>query len=156
MANPDNYFLSADSETYDLLKSVIHGFPRFSHIDPEKITLLFKVAKKCRWVGETRKMTPREAVAYPNKELIISLFRPNWESLNHPMQVAVFYHELMHIAYDAEKDKYSLVRHDVEDFTELVTKLGFGYENAAKLLEEMNAPETGSADPDKAGFTVLR
>lgn len=134
------YFLPADDEAVDILKRVCVGYDRFKHISPDQITLIFKVCIKNRFIAETRKIPSLYRTFIPGKDFIITLFRPTWEPMNLPQKVAVMYHELVHIGWDNEKAEYKMVRHDVEDFKELIEKLGFNYENALDLFKEMKTP----------------
>lgn len=135
---PTTYFIAGDSEAYGMLEEVLNGFPRFKHIQLSDIILFYKVAPNNRFVAETRKMSKLYSVLAPGKEIVITLYRPKWESMNRPTKIAVFYHELCHVGMDEEKEEYHLIRHDVEDFQELVVKLGFNYEKALDLMKEMN------------------
>jgi predicted SprT family Zn-dependent metalloprotease len=71
----------------------------------------------------------------PGKKLLLLLNATEWDLMGKARRVALLFHELSHVASD-EKG-YKIVKHDVSDFKELITKVGFSYENSAALLKEL-------------------
>jgi hypothetical protein len=132
-----SYFLLGDDEAYDILKKVLNGYERFKHIDFSDVLIAYKISNSSRFVASVRKVPKAYAFLAPGKELVLTIFRPDWESVNYPLKVAIMYHELLHVGYSEKKDEYFLIKHDVEDFKELLEKLGFKYEKALDLVKEM-------------------
>jgi predicted metallopeptidase len=144
----DTYFLAGDQESYDVTKQVIAGFDRFKHINPDEILIIYKCSEKSRDAANVRKFPKLYSVLAPGKKILLVIWRPNWESTNLPKKIALIYHELIHIGFDEKKTDYKMVRHDVEDFKELISRLGFNYENAAELIKEMKSEVKPKINPE--------
>ena len=82
------------------------------------------MTSKGRGVGaKVRKANPVENhLAGFDFILIVNL--PFWSQLDRDKRLALLDHELCHIEYDAEKDKYRLVHHDFEDFRAVLARHG--------------------------------
>lgn len=86
-----------------------------------------------RWEEIIYQMTGR------NFEYIMEIFRENTQGMSRQQIIALVYHELKHIQLipaDQGGPKVGLVGHDVEDWTNMISKLG------------VNWPSTKSALPD--------
>lgn len=59
-----------------------------------------------------------------------------WENLTELQREALVYHELLHIFYDSEKDKYSIDDHDVEEFGKVIHKYGLWRDEVREFMDE--------------------
>jgi len=59
-----------------------------------------------------------------------------WQTLTAVQREALVFHELLHVFYDSERDKYSIAEHDVEEFVRVVHKYGLWREDVKKFMDE--------------------
>lgn len=135
----DQGFVNAGPDVYDLLNKVITSFDRFKFINPAHILIVFKKKGKSSWIANIRKLSEHIKVYLPGKHILLMISMLEWDMMSPSKKIAVMFHELLHLAF--HEGKYKMVRHDVQDFKELIGKLGIDYENADVLMTEIQAAE---------------
>ena len=135
-------FTQATPDVYDLLNKVATSFDRFNSINPSHILIVFKNKGKSGQVATTRKIPEIIRPFLPGRHLILTLSQIEWSMMAESKKIAVLFHELMHLAFHT--GKYVMLKHDVQDFREIVEKLGYGYEKADILTQEIKSAEAKS------------
>jgi len=69
-------------------------------------------------------------------QFVIQFNHDVWQTLTGLQREALVFHELEHIGYDVEKDKYYVIPHDVEEFSRVVHKYGLWREDVKKFMDE--------------------
>lgn len=83
-------------------------------------------------------------------QYVIQFNNEAWQNLTDLQREALVFHELLHIFYDSEKDKYSLAKHDVEEFSLVIRKYGLWREDVKKFMDEgWKAITLDSKEPDE-------
>jgi len=59
-----------------------------------------------------------------------------WQTLNENQRGALVWHELEHVGFDSEKNKYYLIPHDVEEFSRVIRKYGLWREDVKRFMDE--------------------
>ena len=130
-------FLNAAPHIYELSDSILAKFTRFRSISPTSVLIVFKTGK-CAFSAKIAKIPSYMAPFLPNKKLILILNATEWDLMSKARRVAVLFHEFMHIVCDDEKG-YKIAKHDVQEFKEMIDKVGMNYERADELLKEFEA-----------------
>ena len=68
---------------------------------------------------------------------ILTINHAQWLLLNEQQREALVFHELCHFGYDAEKDKYYIVDHDLEEFSRVVSKYGLWRESVKIMADSI-------------------
>lgn len=68
-------------------------------------------------------------------EFIITINHVAWSMMDDRAREALVFHELMHIAFDPLTDKYSLCKHDLEEFSRVVSRYGLWTENVKRFVD---------------------
>jgi predicted metallopeptidase len=131
-------FVKADEDTYNLVDAIVGKFDRFRAINPAKILILFKTGK-CSYTSKIAKIPPYLAPVLPYK-MAIMLNSVEWQLMSKSRRIAVLFHECLHIGVSEKGMR--LTKHDLQDFKELVNKVGQDYGNADVLLQELAKKET--------------
>lgn len=139
-------FVNAGPDVYDLLNKVITSFDRFKFINPSHFLIVFKKKGKSSWVANIRKLSDHIKLYLPGKHVLLMISMIEWDMMSPSKKTAVIFHELLHLAF--HEGKYKMVKHDVQDFRELVQKLGMDYENADVLITEIQAAESKSTSTE--------
>lgn len=84
-------------------------------------------AKICRISGIFKALMKSINV---DAKYIIQIPSSSWEQLDKTSRQWVLFHELMHIHFDPEKQKFQLIQHDIQDFKVVLEKIGLnGYKS---------------------------
>jgi predicted metallopeptidase len=84
-------------------------------------------AKICRISGIFKALIKSLDV---DAKFIIQIPTSSWEQLTDIQRQWVLFHELMHINFDPEKQKYKLIQHNIQDFRVILNKIGLdGYKS---------------------------
>ena len=63
-------------------------------------------------------------------DFIIQMSGDLWDNLNDKTREVLMHHELLHVGYTLDKEgnvKYTIVKHDIEDFSVIVDKYGLDW-----------------------------
>lgn len=143
-----NYSKVEDSNTIALVAKIINRFPeKFSHLDPEQIVLVFKDSEKSSWYGQTRLIKGVWQVI-TDKAVLMTLWKNAWNAKTPSWQALLIYHELLHIGWDDEKG-YKLIKHDIEDFAEVLKQYGIDWENSDEFIAQLNKENGPSSNLEK-------
>lgn len=92
-------------------------------VDPSRIFFL-RSDKKTKQSKRRRfaycKLISREYELLTTNRFFIVIMSENYDTLSDAEKKYVILHELKHLDYDDEKEKYHLLNHNLEDFHELV------------------------------------
>jgi len=112
--NADEEFSGIAKELYEKHKETLD-----LTVNPDRVMFLRIEKKKgkyawCRAIhGEYEQLT--------NRKFFIVIVSENFDMLDSDEKKRyVILHELKHLHYDDEKDKYNLLKHDLEEFQELL------------------------------------
>jgi len=113
---------------------------RFDHmicqdVAADEIGMLWYTNEKSPYKAKMIK-TAEYAQALSVPTFVLVVWKKGWDDCkDEAKKDALILHELMHMGYDAESGKYSIRKHDVEDFKELINTIGISWENAKEKLE---------------------
>jgi len=99
---------------------------KFYFINPEDILFVEELNKRPRFIAKIR-LLEQPLTLLSDKRFILEIARQNWDMLSHNQRILVIYHELLHIKFNFEFNKYELKQHDVEDFSEILSVFGLGW-----------------------------
>lgn len=130
-------YTPAPPEVEVMCKKVMSTYPdKFGKINANDIVFAFKDAEKSKYHAQVRLLKGVTQI-FTNKKIGIIVFKPSWETFDEGKRALLIKHELTHVLWDEEKEKYKLKKHDVEDFEEIITPYGTRWENSNKVAEEM-------------------
>ncbi len=119
-------YFNKDKRLTDLINEVINENFEFSHLKNltiEGITHSKKKKSKSKIVyADTEKLNDKHNFL-TGIDFIIT-FYPESRNLDNVHLKRLIFHELLHVGYDAEKEKKYIVPHDIEDFKVLIDKYG--------------------------------
>lgn len=114
-------FKAADEEFAAMAKELYlkHKGDLGLTVDPSRVFFLRSDKKKRAYAY--CKLICREYEQLTTKKFFIVIINENYDNLNSDEKKKyVILHELKHLDYDEEKDKYHLLKHSLEDFHELL------------------------------------
>ncbi|MGI0060702.1 MAG: putative metallopeptidase [Nitrosotalea sp.] len=127
----------ASNDVIELTRRIINTFPeRFININHDDIYFTFKDSATSTWRARTG-LVSGDMETLTKKKLRLQVWKKDWESSNELQRARTIFHELMHITYDSEKNKYSLVRHELEDWKDAVKLFGVDDENLERVFEPL-------------------
>lgn len=101
---------------------------RFYHINMDHISFFEEYNKKPKHIAKIRILeAPLNLLS--STRIVIEIAKQNWDPLTHNQKLLVAYHELCHIEYNYEVDDYEIKNHDVEDFKEILSTFGLGWQS---------------------------
>jgi hypothetical protein len=104
----------------------------FEGVSINDIQICWRISKHWRYAGQVRRITGANRM-FTNKMFVLILFKPFWDENSRAKRALLLYHELKHI-YKKDNGQYSLRRHDIEDFLDIVRKYGSHWQHADKFL----------------------
>lgn len=121
----------------EMVDRLINTFPdKFIHINRNDLCLMFKDSPKSSWQARTRIFNGLYRTL-TGKKILMEFSKQDWE-LNTEVQRAVLvYRELLKVAFSDKKKDYVIRRFDVQDFKEVLEKLGLSYENADSFFQSV-------------------
>lgn len=119
------YQLSEELE--ELTKLVIKKYDnKFYFINPDDILYVEELNKRPRHIAKIR-LLQQPLTLLSDKKFIMEISLQHWDNLSYNQKLLVVYHELLHIKFNFENDKYEIELHDVEDFSEILSVFGLGW-----------------------------
>lgn len=98
----------------------------FSHLTSRAFIYRRRKAKRsARWIARVSKVPSRFQDKFGDAIYVLEVDSSNFDLLTDTQKEAVLYHELCH-TYRNDKDKYVLLRHEIEEFPKVIEKYG-GY-----------------------------
>lgn len=129
--------IDSDGEVVDLTLKILKKYSeRFGHIHYDDMVFLYKFADKSDWAGQCR-LIKGVWEAITDKKVMISLWHENWVKKSTSEKALLLFHEICHIGYDDDKAKYTIIKHDVEDFREILREYGVDWEDSQKFLDNL-------------------
>ena len=127
-----------EAKVLDLIPQIINRYPeKFSHINADDIVLVFKECADSRWFGQTRLIKGVWKVV-TDKAVLLSLWKNAWDSKSDSWRALLIYHELLHLGVDDVNGGYKIIKHDIEDFAEVIRTYGIDWENSDAFLTDLN------------------
>ncbi len=115
---------AASNEVIELTRKIINTFPeKFIKVNIDDLHFIFKDVEKSKMLAHVRLLSG-SLQTLTKKKIEFCVWKQHWESSDLNNKAMTIYHELTHIFYDSDKNKYKLLRHDVEDFHELLELFG--------------------------------
>jgi len=144
-----DYTLIEDGKVIELAEMIIQKFPeKFAKVQMNDISFCFKDSPKSTFIAKTSRITGA-FTTLTDKKINMTIWKEHWDKADDPYRALLMYHELSHIMWDGENDKYALIKHDIQDFAEILNVYGVEWQNREKFLrilkgeEPVNAHYTG-------------
>jgi len=99
---------------------------KFYFVNLDDILCVEELNKRPRHIAKIR-LLEQPLTLLSDKKFILEVARQNWDMLTYNQKILVLYHELLHIKFNFEFNKYELRQHDVEDFSEILSVFGLGW-----------------------------
>jgi len=99
-----------------------------------KVKFLFVSGRNIRYSGKLSKTTSLMKFL-TGLDFIVLVNKDVWVQFNQNQKEALILHELLHVAYDENKNRFVTREHDVEEFVEVVERYG-PWMSVLKLMEE--------------------
>lgn len=121
------YFES--DELRELADKVIDENQRFSHLKDKRCRIAFQYSSDAKHSGgktvyaDTEKVKDKYKKFMPY-DFVITFYGGNTDGITEESMYKLMYHELNHVGFDPDDEKYSILPHDIEDFTDVVDKWG--------------------------------
>lgn len=125
----------ASNDIQQTVDNMINTFPdKFIHINRQDLKLVTKDASTSSWKARTRIMNGLYRML-TGKKIVVEFSKPDWETATEAQKAIIVYRELLKVGYDDKKKKdYFLRKYDVQDFFEILEKLGLSYEKADEFF----------------------
>ena len=114
---------------------VMSWFPsKFTDVNARDIQVVFRDSLKSPW-SATIRVVSGLFKAFTNKKLILIVWKGNWESADEYQRSLLVYEQLLRVRYNDEKKKYTLRKHDVTTFQEILADFGLNYEKTKEVFD---------------------
>lgn len=128
------YYSITESEVLDMAEKIIKKY--FPHLKMSDIHWVWKESDKSTYAARTYLIQGPVATMTPCKIMIV-IHKETWEEKEESWQALLLYHEFYHILWSEEKARFSLLRHDIQDFAVILKQFGVEWENSDKFLETL-------------------
>lgn len=128
-------FIECDDEVIELANEVINEH-KLDYLNGVKIKYLFVDPYISKTVVAKCIRPNAELQHFSGQDYIIEISSTIWDGLNVDTRKALLWHELKHILITSDKDgntQYKIAPHDLNDFYNIVDKLGLDWLNAIKV-----------------------
>lgn len=133
-------WVKVDNEVIELAKKVIEKW----HPDLEEASIAFifrtEAPKNGNMVvyGTASRIKPEHQLLGLDHDFLIWLAQDKWYTLTDAQKVALIDHELCHCSFN-EKDKPTMVDHDIQEFACIIQRHGFWWPNPERFIEAVQA-----------------
>ena len=133
-------------ELKNVVDALIKTFPeKLGHIKSHRMLYSSFSKKKSDVKGRIVRITPRYEIFLADACYILEIHKESWETTNEGKRLYVVLHELTHIPeggfVEGDKRFKKIVKHDKEDFRELIKEYGVDLEAVDKLAAEVKKIE---------------
>jgi predicted metallopeptidase len=130
-------------ELKDVVDLVVKAFPeKLQHIESNRLLYASFSRKTSRVKGRICPISPRYEIFLGEAVYILEVHLESWEKMSEGIRLYVILHELLHIPemgfQDGSKQYKHTIRHNVEDFRDLIKEYGVDMENVEKLAKQVN------------------
>ncbi len=131
-----------------IAEKLVAKFPEISHIKPSKILFIEDtewergIAKQ-PWIGQIKKSN-KQLESMTGYEYVMEIRSYFTDKMSKAQIIALIYHEIRHIHQDG-----SVLKHDIEDWSNMVTTLGKDWATTDHVIENI-------LDDDFEGWDDLR
>lgn len=117
-----NYEVS--EELIDLTRKILSAYEnKFWFIQFHDLFCVEEHNKKPKFIAKIRLLeSPLDLLS--DKKVVVEIAKQNWDELSENQKLVVVYHELMHLEFDFEHNRYKIKNHDVEDFHSILNTFG--------------------------------
>jgi predicted metallopeptidase len=124
-----------------IVSELIQKYPELlSHLRPSSIGYLAFSKKRSSFQAKIHGIRPMYAILHPDVEYILTVHLENWMQLDISEKYVLILHELLHIpqgGFDADSKEYhKCVKHDIQDFSYILTHFGINWEDASKIMKK--------------------
>ena len=120
---------------------------KFYFVNIDDILFVEELNKKPPSIAKIR-LLEQPLTLLSDKKFIIEVACQNWDMLTYNQKILVLYHELLHIKFNFEYNKYELNKHDVEDFSEILNVFGIGWaDEGSDVPNILDHPEVWESGP---------
>jgi hypothetical protein len=114
-------------------------------VDIDEIGILWNTSPKSAYKAKMIKVAEYgEPFSMPT--FILVVWKAGWEQWKEGNRNAIILHELMHMGYDPEKGKYYIRKHDIEDFREIISVAGLGWEKVEEIYAKLEEAKKKKSD----------
>lgn len=126
---------SKNEEVQKIVNEFIDKVPRFAFINKDDIFCTVRISEHCRYKACVYRV-PEKIWPVMERQYSLGLivWQGAWEGLSSAVKHLIILHELFHII-PGKKKKYQLVRHDVEDWKEVLSQAGLNWEKPEFVFE---------------------
>lgn len=130
----------ADKDIHNIVYKVLHEKrPEIEQLDPDIIVIWKDVAEFSGGkvnLANIRKVSEKDRITYDSTaDFILQISSNTWQTLNELQREALIFHELLHIDVKELDGTFILVKHGLEEFSEVVSQYGF-YKNDVQIFAE--------------------
>ena len=127
----------------DVVDKLKEAFPeKLSHIQSDRILYLCFSKRSSETKGRIGPIRSKYSVFFKKHEYLLEIHKESWLAYDIPRRLYVVLHELCHIpegGFDDQSKEYKkVIKHDIQDFRELVRTYGVDLENVEKLAEKIS------------------
>ena len=121
-----------DKRLAEIAEKVIEDHANLHHLKDERCRIAYQYSdeeKKSRGktvFADTEKVKDKLKAILPY-DFIVTFYRPNTANLTDEKMERLMYHELRHVGFDAEKGKFTIIPHEIEDFRDVVDAWGIDW-----------------------------
>lgn len=128
--------VKSDSEVIRLATKIIKRFSEeLGHINVNDIHFAWRISSKSRYHGKTHLIRGEDKM-FTDKKVVIVLWLRSWKEHDPAWRALLLYHEMRHVLPKRKvKGEYSLVRHNLEDFVDIVNDYGPRWERANNFMQ---------------------
>ncbi|MEE9214910.1 MAG: putative metallopeptidase [Thermodesulfobacteriota bacterium] len=127
-------FEIADNTVEEIAERLVEKFSKkFLHINLQDVYFAFKDSQKSKWRAQTS-LIKGVLSSFTKKKVAVTIWKQHWVTSDEVERMLILYHEFLHLIYDDDKKNYVMVRHDIENFREMLMDFGIDEEKAKQVF----------------------
>lgn len=132
------YSVDNVSQVEATINRVLGWFPgKFKDVNRDDIRVVFRDSLKSPWRA-TVKLVSGVTKPFVGKKIMLLVWKGNWEGSDDYQRSLLVYEQLMRIQFNDKTKKYTLRKHDVQTFSEILQDFGLNYEKAKEVFDQVN------------------
>jgi predicted metallopeptidase len=125
-------------ELKDIIKKLMRTFPeKLNYVNPDRILYSSFSRRSSKAAARIGPIPERVSIFLNDYDYILEVHKQTWDTASEAINYYTILHELFHIpsgGFDSESDDHRrIIRHDLQDFKELIGEYGVNLENLVKL-----------------------
>lgn len=130
------YSVDHVSEVEATINRMLTQFPaKFKDVNRDDIKVIFRDSLKSPWRA-TVKLVTGLLTPFVGKKVALLVWKGNWEGSDDYQRSLMIYEQLMRIQFNDKTKKYTLRKHDVQTFSEILQDFGLNYEKAKEVFDQ--------------------